>query len=386
MAEYTARDYASMLGDPTRMAAYTTALQQTITPDTTVLDLGCGSGYFTVLAAKLGAKHVFAIEPNKAITLAKELARENGVMDRITFFQKFSDEISLPEQVDIVVSDLRGILPQHQGNIEGIIDARNNFLKPGGILMPYRDHLWCAPARDPEVHNSAVRPWNASDCTLLKMTSLSKYLIHGHHSRSIPEDGLVSEAKLWGTIDYATDTKLDHRNTLSWTIETPNTAHGIYLWFDSLLLPGVSYNYGPGIKVVVYGAVFFPWPEELHLEAGDHLAIDLSVHLGSEGYEWTWISHYTPHSKGKPALRWSQSTFLDEEGPSKSDFTAYSPDHQTRLGKRGKIALSALKMMEQNLRNDEIANALATEFPEAKKSSASWLKFIAELAITYQER
>lgn len=50
----------------------------------TVIDLGCGSGFFSVLAAKMGATRVYALDLHKeACELTRRNAEKNGVADRI---------------------------------------------------------------------------------------------------------------------------------------------------------------------------------------------------------------------------------------------------------------------------------------------------------------
>ena len=135
---YTPHDYASMLGDKGRINAYTAALKRAIDPESVVLDLGTGTGYFAVLSCLLGAKRVYAIEPNPAISIGEQLAEDNGVGKQITWFEDYSSNVDLPEQVDIIVSDLRGLLPQNEGNLSAIKDARSRFLKPNGTLFPLK--------------------------------------------------------------------------------------------------------------------------------------------------------------------------------------------------------------------------------------------------------
>jgi ribosomal protein L11 methyltransferase len=54
-------------------------------PGVKVLDLGCGSGILSILAAKLGAAHVLALDTDPiAVRATAENAAANGVGDRIT--------------------------------------------------------------------------------------------------------------------------------------------------------------------------------------------------------------------------------------------------------------------------------------------------------------
>jgi type I protein arginine methyltransferase len=89
-----------------------------------------------MLACQFGARKVYAVERADVIHLARVLAKANGYSDRIEFFQDLSTNVSLPEKVDVVVSDLHGILPFFQHHIPAIIDARHRLLKPGGKLIP----------------------------------------------------------------------------------------------------------------------------------------------------------------------------------------------------------------------------------------------------------
>ena len=133
-----------MIADAPRMDAYAAALRNTVTPDSVVMDLGSGPGVFALLACKLGARCVYAVEPDNVIGLAREAAAANGFADRIQFFESLSTEITLDEPASIIISDLRGVLPWFQQHIPSIIDARERLLARGGTLIPHRDILWAA--------------------------------------------------------------------------------------------------------------------------------------------------------------------------------------------------------------------------------------------------
>src|SRR5215204_2432062 len=111
---YSLRFYGQMLADAPRMDAYAAALRHAVKPDSVVMDLGSGPGVFALLACKLGARRVYAVEPEGVISLAREAAEANGFADRIEFFESLSTAISLPEPASIIISDLRGVLPWFQ--------------------------------------------------------------------------------------------------------------------------------------------------------------------------------------------------------------------------------------------------------------------------------
>ena len=129
---YSLHFYGQMLSDRVRTDAYAEALRRAVRPDSVVLDLGCGPGLFALLACKLGARRVYAVEPDNAINIAREAAAANGFADRIEFFQSLSTEITLDEPASIIVSDLRGVLPWFQQHIPSIVDARERLMARGG--------------------------------------------------------------------------------------------------------------------------------------------------------------------------------------------------------------------------------------------------------------
>src|SRR5215510_9070288 len=156
---YSLHFYGQMIADAPRMNAYAEALRHTVNRDSVVMDLGCGPGVFALLACKLGARRVYAVEPDNVIGLAREAAAANGFSDRIEFFEKLSTEITLPEPATIIISDLRGVLPLFEQNVASIIDAHERLLAPGGVLIPHRDVLWAAVVEAPEQYDEIVGPW-----------------------------------------------------------------------------------------------------------------------------------------------------------------------------------------------------------------------------------
>src|SRR5689334_22429068 len=131
---YRVVDYGDMIADTVRMDAFVAALRGAITPGSVLVDIGTGTGIFALLACSLGARRVYAIEPNDAIEVARAIATANGLSDRIEFHQACSTAVTLPEQADVIVADIGGALPWFQRAIPSIVDARRRFLAPNGIL------------------------------------------------------------------------------------------------------------------------------------------------------------------------------------------------------------------------------------------------------------
>src|SRR5882672_2715616 len=100
---YSVADYGALIADTVRMGAFVAALKRTVRPGSVVVDIGTGTGICALIACALGARRVYAIEPNDAIEVAREIAAANGYTDRIEFHQAVSTDVTLPERGDVIV-------------------------------------------------------------------------------------------------------------------------------------------------------------------------------------------------------------------------------------------------------------------------------------------
>ena len=198
---YSARDYGAMLANEARTNAYAEALRRAIRPGDVVLDLGAGTGIFSLLACRLGARRVHACDENAAVRMARDLGRSNGYGDQIVCHQVPGHRLTLPEPVDVMVSDLRGALPLSGRSVSAVIDARARLLKPGGILLPQRDTLWIALASAPEDHQRAVAPWSTNDLGF-DLGRWSALLAQSWIRAEPGASQLLSRPVLWCDLDY----------------------------------------------------------------------------------------------------------------------------------------------------------------------------------------
>lgn len=85
-----------MLNDLQRNEAYMEALQAAVKPDDIVLEVGCGSGILSLLAARAGAKHVYAIEASKDFGgIAALNFKRNNLSSKITLINAMSTDVEV---------------------------------------------------------------------------------------------------------------------------------------------------------------------------------------------------------------------------------------------------------------------------------------------------
>jgi protein arginine N-methyltransferase 1 len=301
---YSLHFYGQMLADEPRMDAYVAALRRAVRPDSVVLDLGCGPGVFALLACKLGARRVYAVEPDNVVGVAREAAVANGCADRIEFFESLSTETTLPEPATIIVSDLRGVLPWFEQHIPSIIDARARLLAPGGVLIPQRDLLWAAVVEAPEQYEDLVKPWQGHD---LDLSAATRLITNTWRKTYLKPEQLLSEPVCWTTIDYNEINNADVRADISWQAARNGTAHGVAVWFDSELAEGVGFSNHPAAPKMIYGTGLFPFSQPVAIAEGERIQLRLAADLVHNGYVWRWDTEFFAGTRLKGSFK--QSTF-----------------------------------------------------------------------------
>jgi type I protein arginine methyltransferase len=369
---YSIADYARMIADGPRMRAYGAALGRLVTPSSVVADIGSGTGIFALLACRLGARRVFAIEPADAIEVARSLAAANGVADRITFIQAASTEVTLDERADVVVSDIRGVLPFHGRHVPAIADARARLLAPGGALVPCQDRVWVALVETPELHAEHVAPWRGDDQGL-DLGAMCDLLANSWRKARVEPPQLLTRPQCLATLDYrAIDAPhLRARETL--TAMRAGVAHGVCAWFDTELTEGIGFSNAPGEPKSIYGQAWFPL-DGIPLAEGQPVDVRLDAHLVGDDYVWRWAA-------GEGAER----STLRGTPISRSRLRKSADRHVPALAASGVLALDALAAMQEGRPLGHIARSLLERHPGAFRDWNAALGFVGDLSQRYAE-
>lgn len=104
-------------------------LEEALTPDGRVLDIGCGSGILGIAALKLGAKDCMAVDLDPdAVRVTVENARRNGVSDKLSVLE--GDLLKVVEGTyEVILSNIVA------DAILSLSESIKPFLAPGGAWI-----------------------------------------------------------------------------------------------------------------------------------------------------------------------------------------------------------------------------------------------------------
>lgn len=106
---YSDDTYSKMEGDRERTDAYAAAITAAA-KGRVCLDIGTGAlALLALIAARAGAKHVYAIEANpEAAAAARSLVAAEGFANIVTIIEGYSTDVTLPERADLLLHEILG--------------------------------------------------------------------------------------------------------------------------------------------------------------------------------------------------------------------------------------------------------------------------------------
>uniref|UniRef100_A0A915PPG5 type I protein arginine methyltransferase n=1 Tax=Setaria digitata TaxID=48799 RepID=A0A915PPG5_9BILA len=208
--------------------------------DKVVLDVGAGSGILSFFAIQSGARHVYAVEASSMAIHCAELIRCNNLTDKITIIAGRVEDITLPESVDIIISEPMGYMLVNERMLESYIHARK-FLKSGGRMFPSRGDLHIALFNDEALYieqTSKANFWCQESFHGVNLSSLRPQALVEIFKQPVVDtwhvNCLMSGSVKW-TIDFEKDPEsLLHKIHVPFEFQVTKAGHvhGIASWFD----------------------------------------------------------------------------------------------------------------------------------------------------------
>ena len=265
-----------MLRDEIRNEAYRLAIAHVVKPGDVVLDMGAGTGILSIFAAVAGAKKVYAVERTEVAAVAIRMIEKNGFTDRIEVIQQDLEDVTLPEKVDVIVSEWMGGFGVDENMLAPLVMARDRWLKPGGKIIPERVTSFVAAAEVADF-DEAIAYWNSRPhgvdmSVIASMTTQESF----HTQTDLPPASLIAEPqKMWSHDPYTcsleeADQPFTARNFasedsglhLASTLTEGRRAMSIQLGRES----GIEDLLYPGCVVDVYASFRLPSPNGMSAE------------------------------------------------------------------------------------------------------------------------
>jgi protein arginine N-methyltransferase 1 len=380
---YSVAAFGRMIADEVRTGAYEAAIAAAVRPGAVVLDIGAGTGILSLLACRAGARRVYAVEAGDAIAVAEEIARANGLADRIEFIQAKSTDITLPERADVIVSDLRGVLPLLQHHIPSIVDARRRHLAQGGVLVPARDELHVGVVEAAGEYERVIAPWTR-DRFGFEMGAARQIVTNTWDRAFFRSEQLLGQPATWATLEYGSIESPNISGTMTVEANRTGMAHGLAVWFDAVLHGGIGYSNAPGMPETVYGSGFFPFAEPVPVEVGDRVAVRLRADLVGSDYIVTWQTTVRRGDDLTSVADLHQSTFFGGPIPMEK-VRKRAGGHKPVLNNDGEIDAAILRAMTGKCPVDSIATQILERFPDRFRSRAEAMGRVSDLSERYSQ-
>ncbi|MBW4418208.1 MAG: methyltransferase domain-containing protein [Myxacorys californica WJT36-NPBG1] len=362
------RGQQTMALDERRNLAYLEALKKVITPDSVVLDLGAGLGIHGLLAAQLGAKRVYLVEPEDIITVADAIAKKNGFGDRVKCLHGKIEEVEIPEPVDVIVSVFTGNFLIEEDLLPSLFYARDRYLKPGGVLIPEAGIMQAVPVSVPNLYEDEIGVWSTPHLNLDPSPARSYVSQSIHYCRGeLANAQYLAEPTKLMALDFYTATSTHCNVDVKATISEAGTCHGWAGWFN-MLLGDTWLSTAPHEPLLHWSAAFLPIDPPVDVEIGE----DVSLKLQRPPHgDWTWHVKFNQTQQQKSTLFGVPMTL--------KTIRKAAHDYQPHLSDRGKAILYVLSHSDGTQSVESLSQQIRNEHPALFSNSQQALNFVQNL-------
>ncbi|KAM6303162.1 LOW QUALITY PROTEIN: histone-arginine methyltransferase CARM1-like [Podargus strigoides] len=232
----------NMMQDIVRTATYHRAILQNHIDftDKVVLDVGCGSGILSFFAVQAGARKVYAVEASSVAKYAELLVRSNNLSDKISVLSGKIEEISLPESVDVVISEPMGYMLFNERMLESYLHSKK-WLKSNGVMFPTYSDLHLAPFSDEQLymeHYSRANFWYQECFCGVNLSNLRSTAVDEYFRQPIVDTfdvRILMARTVKYTVNFMEAAEEDlHRVEIPFVFQMMQSGliHGLAFWFD----------------------------------------------------------------------------------------------------------------------------------------------------------
>jgi SAM-dependent methyltransferase len=274
-------NHANMLLDHTRVQAFADAIREVVKPGDVVADIGSGTGLLAILAAKAGARRVYAVERGPLAELIDVAAADNGVSHIVTVLRGDARDLRFPELPDVIVSETIGSFGVDEGMLGLLKTVRRRV--PKAVMVPsHLDmHFGIADigALNHELHTLAEGlPVTLKALRKSVGSRVAMGVVHG-------DDVVGVEVAARFAIG---ESDLPNSMTALVTASRDATINAIVSWFSSQVSPSVHLASGPNAPSPSWANCIFPVDPPIRVKAGDVVEVEITPRLVSDRGTWAW--------------------------------------------------------------------------------------------------
>jgi len=275
-------DQAWMLLDESR-DAYADALREVITADSVVLDIGSGSGVWALLAAKLGARKVYAVERTVMAELITDMARENGVDDVVEVLHIDARALEhLDPKPNVVVSEMLGHFAPDE-NQHQLYRLAERLCVDGATFIPSAYSVELALADSPHLRREVERLQNYQG---VSMAPLVNRLVNRTHLGAHDASMLLCTA---ASTDMVSSTApLPETYEAKVTVSKAGRANAIVASFVAQLSSTVTLRTSVSAPRTHWQQTVFPLSPELDVDVGDDVLLSIIPRAVTNRDSYAW--------------------------------------------------------------------------------------------------
>lgn len=262
-------EHLRLLSDTRRNQALIQLLRRRA-PGARVVEVGCGSGLLSCIAARLGARQVVAVEPTGLARTARALVSANG-LDGVVQVVEGEVQDLVPRQVDLAFSELLNAEPFREGVLDAM-DAVRPWLAEGAVMAPSRLRVWVALVRAPESAAEAGRGRSQVRALGqefgLRVDGLHRALGSPSPYKYVStSEQLVSAPALVHDLQLGTGQLPEERVLVDLDVVEPQEVGGAVIWWEAELDEGLTLDNAPG-RPGHWGQLVCAWDRVVRAEPG----------------------------------------------------------------------------------------------------------------------
>jgi protein arginine N-methyltransferase 1 len=371
-------NYVRLLAEAPRLEAVDRALRVAVRPGDVVADIGTGTGAFALFAARAGARRVYAVECEAVAAVAREIAAANGAAEVVTIVEADAGSWTPPEPVDVVVfEDIEdvGIGPA----VGTLLPRWKTFLRPGGRFVPATITTRAAPAQNAKIH-AKTGAWPDDRAYGLDFSPLLQRARHTRSSDWVLEEDLLAAPETVFAHEMGEPLAPSGRADRRFAVRRPGLLHGIVVWFDAVLAPGVVWSNAPSPRPTLWHHAFLQTPDAFEVREGDAIDLRLSyAPWGASAQIWSWD---VTVAAGAGAVRHRETRSTFQSLPfSAAQLRNRSLDHTLRPGARAELVREALALFDGTRSTRAIAEEIARRSPDLLPAGEHGARRVLELLL-----